>query len=63
MPGLMNHSLPIAGRAIRFALVGCGRISANHFEALRQHAEPIHVISAGKVVDLPAMRRLAALST
>ena len=26
-------------RRIRFALVGCGRISKNHFEALRLHAE------------------------
>lgn len=31
-------SLPIEGRPVRFALVGCGRISANHLEALRQHA-------------------------
>ena len=30
--------LPIVDRPIRFALVGCGRISANHIEALRQHA-------------------------
>ena len=29
---------PIADRPVRFALVGCGRIAANHFEALRQHA-------------------------
>jgi len=29
--------LPITDRPIRFALVGCGRISANHMEALRQH--------------------------
>ena len=28
---------PITDRRIRFALVGCGRISANHLEALRQH--------------------------
>jgi UDP-N-acetyl-2-amino-2-deoxyglucuronate dehydrogenase len=35
----MNHSLPITDRPIRFALVGCGRISANHIEALRQHRE------------------------
>ncbi len=34
----MNHSLPILDRPLRFALVGCGRISANHVEALRQHA-------------------------
>ena len=30
-------SLSITDRPIRFALVGCGRISANHIEALRQH--------------------------
>jgi UDP-N-acetyl-2-amino-2-deoxyglucuronate dehydrogenase len=31
--------LPITDRPIRFALVGCGRISANHIDALRQHAQ------------------------
>jgi UDP-N-acetyl-2-amino-2-deoxyglucuronate dehydrogenase len=30
--------VPIVDRPIRFALVGCGRIAANHIEALRQHA-------------------------
>ena len=35
----MSSFQPIADRRIRFALVGCGRISANHLEALRQHAE------------------------
>lgn len=34
----MSTPLPIVDRPIRFALVGCGRISANHIEALRQHA-------------------------
>jgi UDP-N-acetyl-2-amino-2-deoxyglucuronate dehydrogenase len=29
----------VNGRKIRFALVGCGRIAANHFSALRAHAE------------------------
>jgi UDP-N-acetyl-2-amino-2-deoxyglucuronate dehydrogenase len=33
----MKPSLPIVGRPIRFALVGCGRISVNHIEAVRQH--------------------------
>lgn len=28
---------PITNRKIRFALVGCGRISRNHFNAIRQH--------------------------
>jgi UDP-N-acetyl-2-amino-2-deoxyglucuronate dehydrogenase len=41
----MNHSLPITGRSIRFALVGCGRISANHVEALRQHRERAELIA------------------
>ena len=30
------HS-PITDRKIRFALVGCGRISKNHFDSIRQH--------------------------
>jgi len=30
---------PIQGRKIRFGLVGCGRISDKHVEALRAHAE------------------------
>ncbi len=32
-------STPATPRKIRFAMVGCGRISANHFDALAQHAE------------------------
>jgi hypothetical protein len=32
------HRSPSSTALIRFALVGCGRISANHIEALRQHA-------------------------
>jgi len=34
----LSAPFPITDRPIRFALVGCGRISANHIEALRQHA-------------------------
>ncbi|MBL8313945.1 MAG: Gfo/Idh/MocA family oxidoreductase [Rubrivivax sp.] len=33
----MPAAYPIADRPIRFALVGCGRISANHLQALKQH--------------------------
>jgi UDP-N-acetyl-2-amino-2-deoxyglucuronate dehydrogenase len=36
---------PITGRPVRFALVGCGRISANHIEALRQHAAHAHLVA------------------
>ena len=38
MTAFQPSSLPITDRPIRFALVGCGRISANHLDALRQHA-------------------------
>jgi UDP-N-acetyl-2-amino-2-deoxyglucuronate dehydrogenase len=35
---------PIIDRKIRFALVGCGRIASNHFEALRQHHERAELV-------------------
>lgn len=31
------HRTPVTGRKVRFALVGCGRIAANHFEAVKKH--------------------------
>jgi UDP-N-acetyl-2-amino-2-deoxyglucuronate dehydrogenase len=31
-------NFPITNRKIRFALVGCGRISRNHFDSIAQHA-------------------------
>ncbi|HLG05501.1 MAG TPA: Gfo/Idh/MocA family oxidoreductase [Gemmatimonadales bacterium] len=33
-----------AGRKIRFALVGCGRISANHFEAMEAHGDSAELV-------------------
>ncbi len=38
MTASVPAQVPIVDRPIRFALVGCGRISANHVEALLQHA-------------------------
>lgn len=35
----MTAPYPIVDRKIRFALVGCGRISKNHFEALARHTD------------------------
>ena len=35
----------ITDRRIRFALVGCGRISANHFGALEQHADRAELVA------------------
>jgi len=34
----------IHGRKIRFALVGCGRISKNHFEAISKHADNAELV-------------------
>lgn len=36
---MLHYPPPIEGRKIRFALVGCGRIAENHFDALERHAE------------------------
>ncbi len=41
----MKSSFPITGRRIRFALVGCGRISANHLEALARHADRAELVA------------------
>ncbi len=38
-------AFPIVERPIRFALVGCGRISANHVDALRQHAARAELVA------------------
>ena len=37
MPTRHPAAEPITDRPIRFALVGCGRIAATHFDALKQH--------------------------
>jgi UDP-N-acetyl-2-amino-2-deoxyglucuronate dehydrogenase len=39
------HNYPkITGRKIRVALVGCGRIAANHFAAIEKHAERMEIV-------------------
>lgn len=35
---------PITGRKLRFALVGCGRIAANHMAAIASHAERAELV-------------------
>jgi UDP-N-acetyl-2-amino-2-deoxyglucuronate dehydrogenase len=41
----MRHfSNSITQRKIRFALVGCGRISTNHFNAIKKHAERAELV-------------------
>ncbi|MBK9135472.1 MAG: Gfo/Idh/MocA family oxidoreductase [Betaproteobacteria bacterium] len=38
------HRPPITDRKLRFALVGCGRIAANHFESIAKHAERAELV-------------------
>lgn len=47
----------ITGRKIRWGLVGCGRISANHLSALALHKEDVELVA---VCDLVKGRALAA---
>jgi UDP-N-acetyl-2-amino-2-deoxyglucuronate dehydrogenase len=39
-----QHRPPIKDRKVRFALVGCGRISTNHFDALASHCEECELV-------------------
>lgn len=41
---MIRHAPPIVGRRIRFSLVGCGRISKNHFAAIAQHADRAELV-------------------
>jgi UDP-N-acetyl-2-amino-2-deoxyglucuronate dehydrogenase len=40
---MRHYAAPIRDRRIRFALVGCGRIAANHFAAIEKHAERVEL--------------------
>ncbi|HEY4202727.1 MAG TPA: Gfo/Idh/MocA family oxidoreductase [Devosiaceae bacterium] len=52
---------PIKDRKIRVALVGCGRISQNHFAALGQYADDIELVDVCDVI--PAAAQAAAQKT
>ena len=52
---------PVLDRRIRFALVGCGRIATNHFNAIAQHADRCELVG---VCDInPEILAAAALTT
>ena len=52
---------PIVDRKVRLALVGCGRIASNHFEAVKRHAERCELVD---VCDIdPAALRAAVEKT
>nr|WP_316640659.1 Gfo/Idh/MocA family oxidoreductase [uncultured Roseateles sp.] len=55
----MTAIFPITDRPIRFALVGCGRISRNHFEALRMHQAQAQLVA---VCDVRAEALQAAVA-
>ena len=56
-PPASPAALPITGRPVRFALVGCGRISANHIAALAEHRGRAELVA---VCDTDAARLQAA---
>jgi UDP-N-acetyl-2-amino-2-deoxyglucuronate dehydrogenase len=49
----------VSGRKINFALVGCGRISANHFEAITVHAPDAALVGVADI-DPAALDRAVA---
>ena len=48
---------PVTGRKVRFAVIGCGRIAQNHFEAVRAHGERAELVA---VCDTDAAALAAA---
>lgn len=41
---MSNYYPPIVGRKIRFAIVGCGRIAANHMDSIAKHADRAELV-------------------
>jgi len=56
-----NFPAPVFERKLRFALVGCGRIAANHFSAMQQHSERAELVAVCDVS--PAALEAAAALT
>jgi UDP-N-acetyl-2-amino-2-deoxyglucuronate dehydrogenase len=50
---------PITGRKVRFAVIGCGRIAQNHFEAIKAHSGRAE-LSAVCDIDPAALERAVA---
>jgi UDP-N-acetyl-2-amino-2-deoxyglucuronate dehydrogenase len=47
----MYSFTPIAGRKIRIAVVGCGRIAKNHFGAIAAHADDLELVAVCDVSE------------
>ncbi|EEF24020.1 oxidoreductase, putative, partial [Ricinus communis] len=58
---MRHYPAPIQDRKIRFALVGCGRIAHNHFEALRKHHDRADLVGVCDV-DPRALDRAVGLT-
>ncbi|MCP5182054.1 MAG: Gfo/Idh/MocA family oxidoreductase [Pseudomonadales bacterium] len=60
---MRSYPAPITDRKIRFAVVGCGRISENHFKAIRQHSDRAELVAIcdvdGRALDRAATETLA----
>jgi UDP-N-acetyl-2-amino-2-deoxyglucuronate dehydrogenase len=41
----MTHYKKIVNRKIRIAIVGCGRISKNHFGSIEKHSDNIELVA------------------
>jgi UDP-N-acetyl-2-amino-2-deoxyglucuronate dehydrogenase len=52
---------PIADRKLRFALAGCGRIAANHFDAIKRHEQRCELVDVCDV-DPVALREAVTRS-
>lgn len=55
---MRNFAAPIKSRKIRFALVGCGRIAHNHFQAIAKHRDRCELVGVCDI-DAPAVREAA----
>ncbi|RLJ18934.1 oxidoreductase [bacterium endosymbiont of Escarpia laminata] len=42
---MSDKSVPVSGRKVRIAVVGCGRISAKHFEAIKEHNDRVELVA------------------
>lgn len=58
---MRNFPAPIVDRKIRFAIVGCGRIAQNHFNALQSHADRAEIVAVCDT-DPAALRAAAELT-
>jgi len=56
----VTAEFPISGRKIRFALVGCGRISASHFDAVTTHPDDAELVGVADIDAVALQRAMAA---